>query len=345
MPHKHKLPERYSPVKKEPHIIDNMRDTPENLSMAMVTLPPRHIKDDSGEESQYYPSWRGRSPETVGRRMIRNNPVTGFNSDGRMLTDANEVQSAGPSLSELEHENKISMMLPEKLILNEHQVGFHPTNIGFPHLGDCMAIVLHRTEGLYGFHFTPGNEMQLLAFKAYIDKSSLSKNGTNIELYGSVRRGRRWPGEKSVKIKWQDEMKKIADLIDYKGKVSGFDLSSTSHGPSDKSRDETIYAEYVIDKKENHVYLQYKRMSKMEVIPASNGVTGEQYGIQRVTPIGPWGSGGYELKKPSHSISFDVIINKNKAKSAEGKMHYLRKSKAESFIHLNHPCNPGDSTL
>ena len=35
--------------------------------------------------------------------------------------------------------------------LNERQIGFHPSGIGFPNLGDCMALVVHDTGGLFAW--------------------------------------------------------------------------------------------------------------------------------------------------------------------------------------------------
>lgn len=39
--------------------------------------------------------------------------------------------------------------------LNEHELGFHSSEIGFPNLGDCMAVVLVTDRGLYGWHVMP----------------------------------------------------------------------------------------------------------------------------------------------------------------------------------------------
>ena len=41
--------------------------------------------------------------------------------------------------------------------LNEREVGFDASTIGFPNIGDCMGVVLQTQNGLYGFHAMPGD--------------------------------------------------------------------------------------------------------------------------------------------------------------------------------------------
>lgn len=106
--------------------------------------------------------------------------------------------------------------------LNEHQVGFDTTLIGFPNLGDCLAVVLQNEGGLFGFHITPGNARQSGEFARFIQNSvNLGPNSTH--LYGSCYRPNRY--NKTPAEQWREEMIEIADAIGYRGPISGFDTS------------------------------------------------------------------------------------------------------------------------
>jgi hypothetical protein len=65
--------------------------------------------------------------------------------------------------------------------LNEHQVGFDTTLVGFPNLGDCLAVVLQSTGGLFGFHITPGNQRQSGEFAQFIQaRVGLTAGGSHL---------------------------------------------------------------------------------------------------------------------------------------------------------------------
>jgi hypothetical protein len=223
--------------------------------------------------------------------------------------------------------------------LNEHQVGFHPTQIGFPNLGDCMAVVLQTQSGLYGFHFTPGNIAQIRTFRDFINNQSQGGVGTTAShLYGSCRRGRRWAGSPDTKAQWQAQMREIADALGYRGKISGYDLSAASHGPSDADANEGVYLEYVRNSGGAGCDIRYKRMSKMTLTKAQSGATGGDLGIARVTPIGAWGTGGYRLSNPTGMLTADAGLNREKTSSAGGKMHSPKNASIDSFTY--EPGNP-----
>jgi hypothetical protein len=146
--------------------------------------------------------------------------------------------------------------------LNEHEVDFDPDNIGFPNLGDCMAVVLLTEAGLFGHHITPGNARQAGAFATFISSRT---PGTMLRLYGTCYRENRYGGAKSTKADWKQEMTRIANLLVYSGPVSGFDTSASSTGIT---KDEQTYVEYQRNGRKCKVF--YKRMGKMTVTLGAN---------------------------------------------------------------------------
>jgi hypothetical protein len=57
--------------------------------------------------------------------------------------------------------------------LNEREVGFDLSTIGFPNIGDCMGVVLQTQNGLYGFHAMPGDAARVSGFAQFIQNSGL----------------------------------------------------------------------------------------------------------------------------------------------------------------------------
>lgn len=143
--------------------------------------------------------------------------------------------------------------------LNEHQVGFDTSVIGFPNLGDCLAVVLQTNAGLFGFHVTPGNARQSGAFAEFIDEKLGLAGVTTVHLYGSCHWKRRYKGD--ARTQWQAEMQEIATALGHVGPVSGFDSSSWRSGIGTH---DTTYIEYRLDGA-SRCSVHYKRMSKMQV--------------------------------------------------------------------------------
>jgi hypothetical protein len=154
--------------------------------------------------------------------------------------------------------------------LNEKEVGFDRDLIGFPNLGDCMAVVLLTQSGLFGYHFMPFTASEAGAFGTFITGRV---PGRMLRLYGTCSRERRWPAEENTtesrKRVWQQEMTTIAKNINYQGKVSGFDTSESNTGikafkykdEENNSKLDTVYVEYRLDGEKCKIF--YKRMSKM----------------------------------------------------------------------------------
>lgn len=205
------------------------------------------------------------------------------------------------------------------LQLAEHQIGFDTTLIGFPSLGGCMGVVLQVPAGLYGFHFTPASVRQAGAFKQWIDNQDAQAIASAVHLYGSCRRGRRYAGT-GQSTKWRTEMKEIADMLGYRGKISGYNLSRSRHTPKDTAGGEQAYVEYERKTGSNSCQIRFKRMSKME--PTGRGVKGQDYGLGRVKrdPHSP--GDDYILSQPYHSmVVTGIALKTTETKSTSGVMH------------------------
>lgn len=157
--------------------------------------------------------------------------------------------------------------------LDEREVGFDVSTIGFPSIGACMGVVLQTTNGLYGFHAMPGDADRVAAFAAFILNSGL--HGNAVHLYGSCIRAKRCGGQL---LQWQTEMTTLGNALGYHGPVSGFDMPAYPD-TKDKKTD-TTYIEYRRDAATQTCKMYYKRMSKMNV---ASGFKGQADDVQRIT--------------------------------------------------------------
>lgn len=209
--------------------------------------------------------------------------------------------------------------------LNEHQVGFDTTLIGFPNLGDCLAVVLQNEGGLFGFHITPGNARQSGEFARFIQNSvNLGPNSTH--LYGSCYRPNRY--NKKPAEQWREEMIEIADAIGYRGPISGFD---TSKGTNIK-RTETTYLEYRLGG-DSRCAVYYKRMSKMDVVGNFGGLDPDVALIRRdmanTTDVWKPAFKLTDTKTSQLTTSADVKVTK----SNKGEMHAVKPGELDTFAY------------
>lgn len=114
--------------------------------------------------------------------------------------------------------------------LDECQAGCNATDIGFPHVLLCMAVVLQTNAYLYGFHFdSPGNSDEYA--DALLD--FIGRKGGNVangvRLYGCChhanRNSTRNPPAANADTAWRAEMTQIAGRLGYHGPVTGFDTT------------------------------------------------------------------------------------------------------------------------
>jgi hypothetical protein len=70
--------------------------------------------------------------------------------------------------------------------LNEREVGFDASTIGFPNIGDCMGVVLQTQNGLYGFHAMPGDAARVAGFATFISNNGLHGNAVHLRAFARV---------------------------------------------------------------------------------------------------------------------------------------------------------------
>ena len=113
------------------------------------------------------------------------------------------------------------------IYLNEREVGFDTTTLGFPSVQGCMAIVYVTDTGLFGYHNYGGSADdkwadRAQAFAQYVQNHANA--GAGSRLYGVTYvkvRGYTTPGKTS----WTGELTAFATALGYNGKIRGYDLS------------------------------------------------------------------------------------------------------------------------
>lgn len=142
--------------------------------------------------------------------------------------------------------------------LNERQVGFDTTCVGFPKLGACMGLVAVEAGGLYGFHMMPCDKDRIAGFITYYT-SRLGLTPANWRhLYGSCYFPNRYAAVGYPD--WKKEMDAVAQAIGYQGPISGFDTSIKS---AKIDKDSDTYVEYRAVTG-GTASIHYKRMAKMD---------------------------------------------------------------------------------
>ena len=207
--------------------------------------------------------------------------------------------------------------------LNEHEVDFDPDHIGFPQLGDCMAMVLLTDTGLFGHHVTPGNARQVGTFGTFVRSRA---PGNMLRLYGTCYRTNRYGGSKSTKTDWKLEMTTIANLLGYHGPVSGFDTSASSTGIT---KDETTFVEYQRNGGKCKIF--FKRMSKMNIVSGANPAADPTQRVFRLPGTDAYTNdpADFALKDQPMKIAARAAIVPTD--SNKGKLHEVSSLSIDSF--------------
>jgi hypothetical protein len=151
------------------------------------------------------------------------------------------------------------------IYLDERQVGFHTSILGFPSIDGCHALVLQTTSGLFGMHIVggerkpqnadPGWDSRAKAFAAFVRSHFIT--GDFVHLYGTCFRSSK-RGYIDPKLEsWKAEMKAHAKALGFRGPVSGFDLAKATGWPGGDS----AYVEY--RKVFDSCYIAYKPWSHL----------------------------------------------------------------------------------
>ncbi|MBU3001876.1 hypothetical protein [Paraglaciecola arctica] len=219
------------------------------------------------------------------------------------------------------------------LLLNEHQIGFNTMKVGFPNLGDCMALALATIGGLYGFHVMPKQATRSAEFTRFFGDSLK----TGVCLFGTCYRARRYGTQDRAKalMDWKNEMDDIAQRIKFTGQVCGFD---TGH-KTGINNTEATYVEYRFVTG-GSATIHYKRMRKMVINAnwngsfADDGIAAEiGMNTAEMNRRGKLGLPFEErfLADTRARKGLSTTANIKQTRSNKGEMHKVKLSKIDSF--------------
>jgi hypothetical protein len=199
--------------------------------------------------------------------------------------------------------------------INENQVAFDVSTVGFPKLGHCMGIAIEFPHGLYGFHHSSAFDTNRVSAILSIIQGKGDSIANAIALYGSCRFGRRYP-HTNGRADWEREMREFAAELgrpgnQFRGHVYGFDLSSSRHVPRADQATETAYME-IVKNPVGPCTVRFKRMSKM---------TSQNAATRTATAVYPNTKTGASAFPTTTSVSLDPT----KTKSATGVMHTAKR--------------------
>jgi hypothetical protein len=127
--------------------------------------------------------------------------------------------------------NSISKVNNMKYLM-EREVAFDENKLGFPSIMGCHAIVYQTINGIYGFHVagsSGNNQWKANAdcFSQFIQiLGGLTQPGSRlygVTFIGNNQRGYAAPPKQS----WKEELITFANALNYRGKISGYDLFRT----------------------------------------------------------------------------------------------------------------------
>jgi hypothetical protein len=144
------------------------------------------------------------------------------------------------------------------IYLAENRIGFDASLVGFPTLGSCMGLALQTDQGLFGFHVYGSDSNKAPAFNAYCTQHA--RYGRPVGLYGSCRWNKRYDGAPNRFVAWLTEIRALATQLNYRGQVTGSDLSTRTAGITDVG---SGYVEYEAQPG-GQVVIRYARMEDVD---------------------------------------------------------------------------------
>ncbi|MEZ4465566.1 MAG: hypothetical protein R3F43_14095 [bacterium] len=111
--------------------------------------------------------------------------------------------------------------------LNERELGYDPTTLGFPSIDSCMAIVFVTNNGLFGLHNLGGSGSteagKAATFAGWYNQHFFRSDITR--LYGVTHVGRRgYTG--TPRDGWIGELRAFAAAVGFNGAIRGVNLRS-----------------------------------------------------------------------------------------------------------------------
>ncbi len=147
-------------------------------------------------------------------------------------------------------------------------MGFDAAMLGFPSIQGCHAIVFQTNAGIYGYHNAGGSaadkfQPRATKFREFIE--SLGNLTPATRLYGCSFVGNNLRGYAGVPATtWRQELVTYANMLDYHGRISGYDLSKRLIGANDSA-----YVEYRVNGTKCDVYIRKWDQHGIDAHPAT----------------------------------------------------------------------------
>jgi len=158
--------------------------------------------------------------------------------------------------TDAEHALKDKDNSTSKKFLMENEMAFDSHMLGFPSIQGCHAIVYQTDRGIYGFHNYGGSGDNDFSSRADLFNNFVSNHGSfggePVRLYGVSFIGNNQRGYSgNAKNKWKAELLEFAQKLNYKGKISGYDLHKSFSGENDSA-----YVEFQINEAKSDIYIR-----------------------------------------------------------------------------------------
>jgi hypothetical protein len=122
--------------------------------------------------------------------------------------------------------------------LSENEVGFDTTDLGFPSVSGCHAVVYVMSMGLFGLHNFGGAERDVWPGRSAVFANFVQNHdhyqGAGKLLYGvcyATGGNSRGYGDTLPKKVWTEELVAFAQALGYRGDIYGYDLASRNSPP------------------------------------------------------------------------------------------------------------------
>jgi hypothetical protein len=179
--------------------------------------------------------------------------------------------------------------------LNEHEVGFDASLVGFPSISGCHAIVLVTQKGMFGYHNAGGSAqaswpLRAGGFAQFYQEHFLRGPGTRLYGVTYVGTNRGYGGVSADR--WKGELLAFATALNFAGKIRGYNLDLSGVPASayvefrragDKAE---IYVKHWVDA-DKTVGFNTDRANHKIVVPRGGGtvITLENQNNQVVTKV------------------------------------------------------------
>jgi hypothetical protein len=114
------------------------------------------------------------------------------------------------------------------IYLGTNEIGHDASEIGFPEIHSCQAILYQTTNMLYGWHDSSGSVTHLKAkaakFNTYVQGVDMSHSTKAVRIVGVINSNHRF--SKASQDIWQQELLAVAEALGFLGPVLGYRVTS-----------------------------------------------------------------------------------------------------------------------